>query len=125
MTFSRTIRVQDFRDLKVWQKAHSLTLAVYQETAKFPGDERFGLTIQLRRSASTIPTSIADGCGRSTDTEFWKLLSAAMGSGSQLEYQLLLAKDLGYLPDDTCTRLTADLIEIKKMMNGLLQNMHS
>jgi four helix bundle protein len=117
--------VQDFRSLKVWQKAHSLTLAVYQETAKFPGDERFGLTIQLRRSASTIPTSIADGCGRSTDTEFWKLLSAAMGSGSQLEYQLLLAKDLGYLPDDTCTRLTADLIEIKKMMNGLLQNMHS
>jgi four helix bundle protein len=77
--------VQDFRNLKVWQKAHALTLAVYQATAKFPGDERFGLTVQLRRTATTIPTNLADGSGRSTDQEFWKLLSGAMGGANQLE----------------------------------------
>jgi four helix bundle protein len=116
--------VQDFRNLKVWQKAHALTLAVYQATTKFPGDERFGLTIQLRRTASSVPTTVADGCGRATDAEFWKLLSAAMGSGNQLEYLILLARDLSYLPDEACNRLTADVIEVKRMIAGLIQSLH-
>jgi four helix bundle protein len=90
--------VQDFHNLKAWQRAHAMTIAVYQVTAKFPQDERFGLTIQLRRIAASLPTYLADGCGRATDQEFWKLLSQAMGAGHQLEYLLLLAKDLGYLP---------------------------
>jgi four helix bundle protein len=116
--------VQDFRNLKVWQKAHALTLAVYQATVKFPGDERFGLTIQLRRTAMSVPTSIADGCGRATDTEFWKSLSHAMGDCNQLEYQLLLARDLTYLPEEQDTRLTTDVIEVKRMVAGLIQTLH-
>jgi four helix bundle protein len=116
--------VQDFRNLKVWQKAHALTLSVYQATAKFPGDERFGLTIQLRRTAASIPTSLADGCGRATDQEFWKMLSAATGGANQLEYQLLLARDLGYLADAEHTRLSAETIEVKRMIAGLVQSLH-
>ena len=96
--------MQDFHNLKVWQKAHALTLAVYQATAKFPGDERFGLTIQLRRTAAAIPTHLADGCGRPTDAEFWKSLALAMSDSNQLEYQVLLARDLGYLSDEVHSR---------------------
>jgi four helix bundle protein len=117
--------VQDFRNLKVWQKAHALTLAVYQATTKFPGDERFGLTIQLRRSALLLPTNVADGCGRSTDAEFLKLLSGAMGSANQLEYLILLARDLGYLPDEAYDRLTVDVVEVKRMINGLIHSLHT
>jgi four helix bundle protein len=117
--------VQGFRNLKLWQKAHALTLAVYHATAKFPGDERFGLMIQLRRSAASVPTNVADGCGRTTDGEFWKLLSNAMGAANQLEYQLLLARDLGIISEETYTGLNADLIEVKRMINGLIHSLNS
>jgi four helix bundle protein len=116
--------MQDFRNLKVWQKAHALTLAVYHATAKFPADERFGLTIQLRRSATLIPTNIAEGCGRGSDAEFWKLLSASLGVANQLEYQLLLAKDLGFLQDEAFKSLTADVVEVRRMITGLIQTLH-
>jgi len=116
--------MQDFRNLKVWQKAHALTLAVYMATTKFPGDERFGLTIQLRRTASSVPMNLADGCGRETDLEFRKCLSLAMGASNQLEYQLLLAHDLGYLPAAEHDRLTADLIEVKRMLVGLIHSLN-
>jgi four helix bundle protein len=112
--------MQDFRNLKVWQKAHALTIAVYQASAKLPGDERFGLTLQLRRSAASIPMHMADGCGRTTEAEFLKCLSFAMGGGNQLEYHLLLTHDLGYLADAEHSRLTADVIEVKRMIVGLI-----
>src|SRR5437660_11946432 len=101
--------MQDFRNLKVWPKAHALTLAVYKVTAVFPNDERFDLTIQLRRFASTIPTDIAEGCGRGSDAEFRKSLSHAVGESNRLEYQLLLAHDLGYLPAQEHSQLTTDV----------------
>ncbi len=116
--------MQDFHNLKVWQKAHALTLAVYHATGAFPTEERFGLTMQLRRTASSVPTNVADGCGRGTDADFWKALTVAMGFASQLEYQLLLARDLGYLPNVEHTRLTADTVEVKKMLAGLLHTLH-
>jgi four helix bundle protein len=116
--------VQDFRNLKVWQKAHALTLAVYQATVDFPGDERFGLTIQLRRTAASVPTNLADGCGRENDVEMRKALSFAMGASSQLEYQLLLAHDLGFLNGPVHTRLAADVVEVKKMLAGLLHSLN-
>jgi len=117
--------MQDFRNLKVWQKAHALTLVVYKATTKFPGDERFGLTIQLRRTVSSIPTNIADGCGRGTEAEFLKCLSLAMGAGNQLEYQLLLSHDLGYLASPDQTQLTTDVIEVKRMIAGLIHSINS
>jgi four helix bundle protein len=71
--------VKDFRDLQVWQKAHQLTLAVYRHTARFPGDERYGLTAQLRRSSSSIAANLAEGCGRNGDAELARFCSIAMG----------------------------------------------
>ena len=116
--------MQDYRNLKVWQKAHALTLAVYHATTEFPPDERFGLTIQLRRTAASIPMTLADGCGRPTDAEFHKALSLAMGAGSQLDYQLLLAHDLGFLRKEEHARLAAELVEVRKMLAGLTHSMH-
>ena len=86
--------VKDFHELKVWPKAHQLTLAVYQITAGFPREERYGLTSQLRRCSSSIPANLAEGCGRNGDAQFARFCSIAMGSASESEYHLLLAKDL-------------------------------
>jgi four helix bundle protein len=116
--------VQDFRNLKAWQKAHALTLAVYRATARFPGDERFGLTIQLRRTATSVPSCLADGCGRSTEADFWKCLSQATAAGSQLEYQLLLAHDLEFLPEADYGKLAADTVEVRKMLAGLMHSLN-
>ena len=116
--------MQDFRNLKAWQKARALTLAVYHATARFPGEERFGLTIQLRRTAASVPTYLADGCGRSTETDFWKCLSQATAAGSQLEYQLLLARDLEFLPDADYAKLAADTVEVRKMLAGLMHSLN-
>ena len=82
--------MQDFRNLKVWEKAHAFTLDVYRVTASFPREERFALVDQLRRSASSIPTNIAEGCGRETDRDFAQFINIAAGSASECEYQLLL-----------------------------------
>ena len=116
--------MQDFRNLKVWQKAHALTLAVYRTTVRFPGDERFGLTIQLRRTATSVATLLADGCGRGAEAEFWRCLSQATAAASQLEYQLLLAHDLEYLPDADYTKLAADTVEVRKMLAGLMHTLN-
>jgi four helix bundle protein len=89
--------MRDFRELKVWQKAHQLTLAIYQTTASFPREERYGLTSQLRRACSSIPANLAEACGRNGDAEFARFCSIAMGSASELEYHLLLARDLKLL----------------------------
>ena len=87
--------MRDFMQLKVWQKAHQLVLQIYQNTRRFPDQERFGLTAHLVKSAMSIPSNIAEGCGRETDKEFATFLSIATGSASESEYQILLAKDLG------------------------------
>ena len=87
--------MKDFYGLKVWHKAHELTLAVYQVTSTFPKSEIFGLTAQLRRSSSSIAANLAEGCGRDTDGDFRRFCSVAGGSASETEYHLLLARDLG------------------------------
>src|SRR5262249_22576431 len=102
-------RVKNFRDLKVWQRSHSLTLNVYKATANFPSDERFGLTTQLRRASASIPANIAEGCGRSGDAEFGRFLLIAMGSASEVEYHCLLAKDLGMLSSSVHSGLDKDV----------------
>jgi four helix bundle protein len=86
--------VKNFRELKVWQQAHQLTLSVYRVTVTFPREELYGLTSQLRRSCSSIAANLAEGCGRSGDAEFARYCSIAMGSASETEYHLLLARDL-------------------------------
>lgn len=115
--------MKDFHQLKVWQKAHQLTLAVYQITATFPREELYGLRTQLRRACSSIPANLAEGCGRSGDAEFARFCSIAMGSASELEYHLLLAKDLNLIkPKDYGELLQRD-VEVKRMLTALIQKL--
>jgi len=112
--------MQDFRRLKVWEKAHHVTLRVYGVTARFPRDELYGLTSQMRRSSSSVPTNIAEGSGRGSDADFARFLQIAMGSACELEYQLILARDLTYLPPADHDELEADLMEVKRMLGAFL-----
>jgi four helix bundle protein len=112
--------MKNFRDLKVWEKAHRLTLAVYRGTTGFPKDERFGLTSQIRRSAASIPANIAEGCGRGGDPELARFLQIAMGSASEVEYHLLLARDLEFLAIAPYRALDAAVTEVKRMLASFI-----
>lgn len=116
--------MRDFKQLMVWQKAHGLVLGVYRETAGFPADERFGLTSQTRRAASSIPANLAEGYGQTGDAELARFVSIASGSATELEYHLLLSKDLGYLDVHSHTELDATTQEVKRMLAGLLTRLH-
>jgi four helix bundle protein len=111
---------RDFKDLKVWEKSHHLARNVYKMTTQFPRSEVYGLTSQLRRSSVSIPSNIAEGCGRGGDVELARFCQIAMGSASELEYQLLLSRDLAYFSDDQFTELSSDVIEIKKMLTAFI-----
>src|ERR1041385_3423883 len=113
--------MQGFRRLHVWEKAHDLTLEVYKVTARFPTDERYALTSQIKRAAASIGANIAEGCGRGSDADFTRFLLIAMGSASELEYHLLLARDLGYLREDDYQRLDGLTTEVKRMLASLIQ----
>lgn len=115
--------MRDFKQLKVWQKAHLLALDVYRQARAFPADERFGLTAHLLRSATSIPSNIAQGCGRDSELELTRFLSIAAGSASETEYQLLLARDLGYLPEPIHHGLDAQVNEVKRMLNSFVQRL--
>jgi len=112
--------LKNFRDLKVWSKSHQLTLAVYQATRTFPKDELYGLTSQIRRSCSSIPANIAEGCGRGSDPELARFLQIAMGSACELEYHLLLTFDLQILVEDTYETLAAEVIDVKRMLTAFI-----
>ena len=103
--------MQNFKTLKVWEKSHELTLAVYKATANFPKDELYGLTSQIRRACASIPANIAEGCGRTGKAELARFLQVAMGSASELEYHLLLAHDLGLLRDGEYKLLENQAVE--------------
>lgn len=113
--------MQDFKKLKVWEKSHQLTLAVYRATGPFPKDELYGLTSQMRRSCASIPANIAEGCGRGGKAEFARFLQVALGSASELEYHLLLARDLRLLGDGEYKPLSGQAVELKRMLASLLQ----
>ena len=115
--------MQDFRNLKVWQKAHALTHAVYRATVNFPNDERFGLTSQLRRSCASVPANLAEGCGRTRDTEFAQFVNVAMGSACETDYHLLLSRDLAYLSDSAYHSLIEQVREVKRMLSSFEQTL--
>lgn len=117
--------MKDFRELKVWQKAHELTLAVYQITANFPREELYGLTAQLRRAGSSIAANLAEGCGRNGDAELARFCSMAMGSASELEYHLLLAHDLKLIQTKDYDALDQRAVELKRMLTALLQKLNA
>ena len=120
---SRAAPVKDFHELKVWQKAHQLTLAVYQITATFPREELYGLTRQLRRCSASIPANLAEGCGRNGEAEFARFCSIAMGSASALAYHLLWAKDLKDIQPTDHAELSQRATELKRMLTALLQKL--
>jgi len=112
--------MQDFRNLKVWQKAHKLTLEAYAVSANsIQGPAHFALRDQLTRAAISVPANIAEGCGRAGDRELRRFVRVALGSASELEYHLLLARDFGLLPDAAYERLAATTVEVKRMLSGL------
>lgn len=117
--------MQDFRNLKVWKLAHELTLEVYGLTAAFPKAEMFGLTSQIRRASASIGTNIAEGCGRRGDSELSRFLQIAMGSASELEYHLLLARDLKMLSEIGFERSSNRVVEIKKMLGSLIHRLRT
>ena len=115
----------DFITLLIWQRSHSMVLNIYKKTYKFLREEIYGLTSQIRRSAASIATNIAEGCGRNSDAELARFLTIAMGSSAELEYQTLLAKDLKYINDEEYKILEKEIIEIRKMMNTFLEKVNS
>jgi four helix bundle protein len=117
--------MKDFRDFKVWTKAHELVLATYRATESFPRHEMFGLVSQIRRCSSSVPANIAKGCGRLGNSEFHRFLQIACGSANELEYHLLLAKDLGYLIEADYLHLDEKLAEVKRMLVALTRKVGS
>jgi four helix bundle protein len=115
--------MQSFRNLKVWEKAHILTLNVYKASRGFPREELYGLTSQMRRSSASIGANIAEGCCRKGDTELGRFLQIAMGSASELEYQLLLARDLEMINSLDFQRLSGEVVEVKKMLAALIHKL--
>jgi four helix bundle protein len=112
--------VKDFRDLKVWEKAHAVTLEMYRVTNSFPRDERYGLTSQIRRCSASIAANIAEGCGRRGNGEFHRFLQVASGSASELDYHLLLARDLSFLGNDQYGSIAKQLGELRRMLTALI-----
>jgi four helix bundle protein len=117
--------MRDFREYKVWEKSHQLTLAVYVASRGFPRDELYGLTSQVRRSASSVPANIAEGCCRGGDGEFARFLGIAMGSASELDYHLLLAHDLHYLSPEQYAILLPQVSEVKRMLASFIKKIQA
>jgi len=117
--------MKDFHNIKVWHKAHDLVIKVYKVTRSFPREEVYGLTSQIRRAAASVPTNIAEGCGRNTDNELAHFMEIASGSASELDYLLLLAMDIGLLAEDSHTELLAELTEIRKMLTTFIKTVRN
>ena len=115
--------MKDFRKLQVWDKSHKLTLRIYKAARKFPSDEKYGLISQIRRASASIPTNIAEGCGRGSDKDFARFIQIAMGSASEVEYLIILSKDLMYIDSDTFNVILQDTQEVKKMLASLLKTL--
>ncbi len=117
--------MQNFRNLKVWEKAHALTLEIYRSSKTFPRDEMYGLTSQMRRASASIGANIAEGSCRRGDVDFARFLQMAAGSASELEYHLLLARDLDLLKVADYQRLSDDAVEVKRMLSSLMQKLRA
>jgi four helix bundle protein len=117
--------MQNYKELKVWGKSHLFTLKVYEATKLFPKEEIYSLTNQLRRSASSIPANIAEGCGKNSNPEFAHYLNIALGSANESEYHLILSKDLQYLKQDLFEILFNLINEVKGMLISLINKVRA
>ena len=112
--------MQNFRELEVWNRSHQLTLSMYRATATFPYTERFGLTSQIRRCSASIGANIAEGCGRKSNGDMQRFLEIASGSASELDYHLLLARDLGFLPVERYEQFVPELATLRRKLSSLI-----
>ncbi len=115
--------MRDHTKLRSFELADQLALAVYRSTREFPNDELFGLKSQMRRAAVSIASNIVEGCARNSLSDYIRFLGMAYGSARELEYQVSLAKRLGYLPDSAAEALTASAVETCKVLNGLIRSL--
>lgn len=113
--------MQNYKDLNVWKKAHDLVLYLYKLTVAYPRVEQYTLTSQLRRAAISIPSNIAEGCGKYTQADFANFLQVALGSSNEVEYLTLLSYNLGYLKADSFKELDGQLNEVKAMLITLIK----
>jgi four helix bundle protein len=111
--------MQHFTELRVWQRAHVLALTVYRTTESFPSSERFGLVSQLRRAATSVPTNIAEGSKRRGSQDYARFLNMGESSVAEVEYLLMLGRDLGYVATDQVTPLLAEASELSRMLYAL------
>lgn len=113
--------LKNYKELKVWQKAYELCLNVYRKTKGFPKEEMYGLTSQIRRAVVSIPSNIAEGYGRKTTPDYARSLYVAYGSASELETQILLSGDLGYINSADLAQLKEDIGEVERMLKALIK----
>jgi len=114
-------KIKNFKDLKIWQKSMELAKAVYQVTGAFPAKETYGIISQMRRSAVSVPSNIAEGFMRRYNKEYKQFLHIALGSLAELETQILLSEELGFLKKDINKDILADITELNKMVAGLIK----
>ena len=117
--------LNNYKELNVWQKSYELCLKIYGITTKFPNDERYGLTSQVRRSAVSIPSNIAEGYGRKTTADYIRMLYISYGSVCELETQILLAGDLGFIEKDKSEPIKKDIAEIERMLKALIKSLEN
>src|SRR5208283_1110902 len=117
--------MKDFRQLKVWEKAHALTLGIYRATAAFPREEVYGITSQMRRCSTSVAANLAEGCRRTGDGDFHRFVNIAAGSAVELEYFLLLASDLDFIPVEAYRKLREEILEVQRMLASLLRKVDS
>ncbi len=116
--------MRNYKNYLVWEKGHQLTLDVYGLVAKYPKEELYNLVSQMKRSSSSIPTNIAEGCGRKSDKDFSRFLYIAFGSANELEYQILLSLDLDLITAEQGKLILSKVEEVKKMLNSLIQKLN-
>ena len=115
--------LKNYKELKVWQKAYQLCLRIYEITKNFPKEERYGLVSQIRRSAISVPSNIAEGYGRKTVGEYIQALNIAYGSYCELETQVLISRDLRYIKAEDLEMLQKDLGDVERMLKGLIKSL--
>ena len=117
--------MRDFQTLGVWKKGHKLVLSLYKATADFPSEERYGLTSQIRRAGVSVPANIAEGCGHQSEPEFARYLQLAAASATELQYHIILARDLSYLEPERYKELAETVEEIKKMLSAFIRKVRA